>query len=146
MMNSSAMGAVNPSKNIVSIKNIVAIVAAAAMISVAAGCQSMDATETNSVLVKPVVHAIRSQPAVQPVQAGFLVRSLRADLPIQMTSTIGTESAYAFAPPQRVRASTPAPVEISFNPGDGGTFSGGSPYICSPSGFGQRASCRPRYL
>ncbi|RUT86192.1 hypothetical protein EOD12_08545 [Mesorhizobium sp. M7A.T.Ca.TU.009.02.1.1] len=106
----------------------------------------MDATETNSVLVKPVVHAIRSQPAVQPVQAGFLVRSLRADLPIQMTSTIGTESAYAFAPPQRVRASTPAPVEISFNPGDGGTFSGGSPYICSPSGFGQRASCRPRYL
>ncbi|WP_348629434.1 hypothetical protein [Mesorhizobium sp. M7A.T.Ca.US.000.02.2.1] len=145
-MNSSAMGAVNPSKNIVSIKNIVAIVAAAAMISVAAGCQSMDATETNSVLVKPVVHAIRSQPAVQPVQAGFLVRSLRADLPIQMTSTIGTESAYAFAPPQRVRASTPAPVEISFNPGDGGTFSGGSPYICSPSGFGQRASCRPRYL
>lgn len=142
MMNSSAMGAVNPSKNIVFIKNIVAIVAAAAMISVVAGCQSMDATETNSVLVKPVVHAIRSQ----PVQAGFLVRSLRADLPIQMTSTIGTESAYAFAPPQRVRASTPAPVKISFNPGDGGTFSGGSPYICSPSGFGQRASCRPRYL
>lgn len=136
------MGAVNPSKNIVSIRNIVAIVAAAAMISVVAGCQSMDATETNSVLVKPVVHAIRSQ----PVQAGFLVRSLRADLPIQMTSTTGTESAYAFAPPQRIRASTPAPVKISFNPGDGGTFSGGSPYICSPSGFGQRASCRPRYL
>ncbi|RUV38031.1 MAG: hypothetical protein EOS03_29540 [Mesorhizobium sp.] len=102
----------------------------------------MDATETNSVLVKPVVHAIRSQ----PVQAGFPVRSLRADLPIQMTSTTGTESAYAFAPPQRIRASTPAPVKISFNPGDGGTFSGGSPYICSPSGFGQRASCRPRYL
>ncbi|WP_306462368.1 hypothetical protein [Mesorhizobium sp. M7A.F.Ca.MR.362.00.0.0] len=141
-MNNSAMGAVNPSKNIVSIRNIVAIVAAAAMISVVAGCQSMDATETNSVLVKPVVHAIRSQ----PVQAGFLVRSLRADLPIQMTSTTGTESAYAFAPPQRIRASTPAPVKISFNPGDGGTFSGGSPYICSPSGFGQRASCRPRYL
>nr|WP_164767342.1 hypothetical protein [Mesorhizobium sp. M7A.F.Ca.CA.004.04.1.1] len=121
---------------------MVVIVAAAAMISVVAGCQSMDATETNSVLVKPVVHAIRSQ----PVQAGFLVRSLRADLPIQMTSTTGTESAYAFAPPQRIRASTPAPVKISFNPGDGGTFSGGSPYICSPSGFGQRASCRPRYL
>ncbi|WP_306250209.1 MULTISPECIES: hypothetical protein [unclassified Mesorhizobium] len=141
-MNNSAMGAVNPSKNIVSIRNIVVIVAAAAMISVVAGCQSMDATETNSVLVKPVVHAIRSQ----PVQAGFLVRSLRADLPIQMTSTTGTESAYAFAPPQRIRASTPAPVKISFNPGDGGTFSGGSPYICSPSGFGQRASCRPRYL
>ena len=141
-MNNSAMGAVNPSKNIVSIRNIVAIVAAAAMISVVAGCQSMDATETNSVLVKPVVHAIRSQ----PVQAGFPVRSLRADLPIQMTSTTGTESAYAFAPPQRIRASTPAPVKISFNPGDGGTFSGGSPYICSPSGFGQRASCRPRYL
>ncbi|WP_348629347.1 hypothetical protein [Mesorhizobium sp. M7A.F.Ca.ET.027.02.1.1] len=146
MMKKSAMGAVNPSKNIVSIRNIVAIVAAAAVISVVAGCQSMDANETNSVLVKPVVHAIRSQPAVQPVQAGFLVRSLRADLPIQMTSITGTESGYAFAPPQRIRASTPAPVKISFNPGDGGTFSGGSPYICSPSGFGQRASCRPRYL
>lgn len=111
-----------------------------------AGCQGMDATETGSVLIRPIVHPVRSQPAVQPVQARFLVRSLRADLPIQMTSTIGTESAYAFAPPQRIKASTPAPVNISFNPGDGSTFSGGSPYICSPSGFGQRASCHPRYL
>ena len=141
MMNKSAMGAFRPSKNIVS------IVAAVAMSFMVAGCQGMDATETNSVLIKPVVHAIRSQPAVQPVQAVFVVHSLRAEPTIQMTSTVRTtERDYAFAPPQRINVRTPAPVRVSFNPGDGGTLLGGSPFICSPSGFGQRASCRPRYL
>ncbi|MER9301735.1 hypothetical protein NKJ06_00330 [Mesorhizobium sp. M0293] len=141
MMNNDAMGAFRPSKNIVS------IVAAVAMSSMVAGCQSMDTTETNSVLIKPVVHAVRSQPAVQPAQARFLVRSLRAEPQILMTSTIRTtERDFAFASPQRIKVRTPAPVKVSFNPGDGGTFLGGSPYICSPSGFGQRASCRPRYL
>nr|WP_292181620.1 hypothetical protein [Mesorhizobium sp.] len=140
MMNNSAMGAFRPGKNIVS------IIGAAAMISTIAGCQSMDTTETNSVLIKPVVHAVRSQPAVQPVQAVFFVRSLRAEPTIQMTSTVRTaERDYAFASPRRIKVRTPAPVKVSFNPGDG-TFSSGSPYICSPSGFGQRASCRPRYL
>ncbi|TIN20998.1 MAG: hypothetical protein E5Y31_22240 [Mesorhizobium sp.] len=104
----------------------------------------MDATETNSVLIKPVVHAVRSQPAVQP---GSFVRSLKAEPTIQMTSTVRTtERDYAFAPPQRIKVRTPAPVKVSFNPGNGRTFLGGSPFICSPSGFGQRASCRPRYL
>ncbi|MFC3322388.1 hypothetical protein [Mesorhizobium cantuariense] len=142
-MNNSAMGAFRSSKNIIS------IVGAVAMISAVAGCQGMDATETNSVLIKPVVHAVRSRPAVQPVQAGFFVRSLRAEPTIQMTSTVRTAEAerdYAFASPQRIKVRTPAPVKVSFNPGDGGTSLGGSPYICSPSGFGQRASCRPRYL
>ncbi|MER8465099.1 hypothetical protein [Mesorhizobium sp. M1409] len=139
MMNNSAMGAFRPSKNIVS------IVTAAVMSFMVAGCQGMDATETNSVLIKPVVHAVRSEPAVQPVQAGYFVRSLRAEPQILMTSTVRTtERDYAFASPIKVR--TPAPVKVSFNPGSGGRFLSGSPYICSPSGFGQRASCRPRYL
>ncbi len=104
----------------------------------------MDATETNSVLIKPVVHAVHSQ---QPVQAGFFVRSLRAEPTIQMTSTVRTtERDYAFAPPQRINVRAPAPVNVSFNPGDGGTSLGASPFVCSPSGFGQRASCHPRYL
>lgn len=140
MMNNSAMGAFRPGKNIVS------IVAAAAMISTIAGCQGMDTTETNSVLIKPVVHTVRGQPTVQPVQASF-VRSLRAEPTIQMTSTVRTaERDYAFASVQRIKVRTPTPVKVSFNPSNGGTFSGGSPYICSPSGFGQRASCHPRYL
>lgn len=147
MMNNSGMGAFRQSKNIGSTKNILSIVAAVATISAVAGCQSMDATETNSVLIKPVVHAVRSQPAVQPVQAVFVVRSLRAEPTIQMTSTVRTtERDYAFAPPQGINAGAPAPVKVSFNPGDGGSFLGGSPFICSPSGFGQRASCHPRYL
>nr|WP_082525438.1 hypothetical protein [Mesorhizobium sp. Root102] len=138
MMNNSAMGGFRSSKKIRS------IVAAVAMSSVVAGCQGMDATETNSVLIKPVVHAVGSQPAVQP---GFFVRSLRAEPTIQMISTVRTtERDYAFASPQRITVRTPAPVKVSFNPGDGGPVLGGSPFICSPSGFGQRASCRPRYL
>ncbi|MER9296389.1 hypothetical protein NKI38_07790 [Mesorhizobium sp. M0621] len=141
MMNNDAMGAFRPSKNIVS------IVTAVVMSFMVAGCQSMDATETSSVLIKPVVHAVRSQPAVQPVQAEFFVRSLRAEPQILMTSTIRTtEKDYAFASPQRITVRTPAPVKVSFNPGDGGTVLGSSPYVCSPSGFGQRASCHPRYL
>nr|WP_245463058.1 hypothetical protein [Mesorhizobium sp. M7D.F.Ca.US.005.01.1.1] len=141
MMNNYAMGAFRPSKNIGS------IVAAVAMSFMVAGCQGMDATETNSVLIKPVVHAVRSQPVVQPVQAGFFVHSLRAEPTIQMTSTVrAPEQDYAFASPQRIKVRAPAPVKVSFNPGDGGPFLGGSPFICSPSGFGQRASCRPRSL
>jgi hypothetical protein len=132
MMSNSAKGAFRPSKNMVS------IVAAVAMISMVAGCQGMDETKTNSVLIKP---------AVQPVYAMSMVHSLRSEPQILMTSTIRTtERDYAFASPQPIKVRTPAPVKVSFNPGDGGTFLGGSPYICSPSGFGQRASCRPRYL
>jgi hypothetical protein len=132
MMNNSAMGAFRPSKNVVS------IAAAVAMLSMVAGCQGMDETKTNSVLIKP---------AVQPVYGMSMVHSLRSEPQVLMTSTIRTtERDYAFATPQRIKVRTPAPVKVSFNPGDGGPFLGGSPYICSPSGFGQRASCRPRYL
>jgi hypothetical protein len=131
-MGNSAMGALRPGKF-----NL-CIVAAVAMIS---GCQCLDATRTGAVLIEPAVHP------VQPVYATPMVHSLRSDPPILMTSAIGTtESAYTVASPPRIKVRTPGPVTVSFNPGDGGAFLGSSPYICSPSGFGQLASCHLRYL
>ena len=117
------------------------------VISAIAGCQSMDATETSSVFVKPVVHAVRSKPAVQPVYVMYQVHSLRADPEILMTSTVtSTGSTYAYASPQAIKVRTLGPVKVAFSPGDGGPLLGSSPYICSPSGFGRLASCHPRYL
>ena len=119
------------------------IVAAAAMIS---GCQCLDATKTDAVSIKPVVHLVRSKPAVQTVYAMSTVHSFRIEPQILMTSAVRTtESAYAFTSPQLIKVRT-LPVKVAFNPGDDGAFPGASPYICSPSGFGQRASCHPRYL
>ncbi|MBB6408003.1 hypothetical protein [Mesorhizobium sangaii] len=139
-MKKSAMGAFRSSKN-----NAFMIVAAVA-VAMVSGCQSVDATKTNSVLGKPVVHSLGSKPAVEPVRAMFIAHSSRSEPLVQMTSAARTiERAYAFASPPRIKARTPAPVKASYNPGNGGTFLGNSPYICSPSGFGQRASCRPRY-
>ncbi|MFD2057866.1 hypothetical protein ACFSQT_33710 [Mesorhizobium calcicola] len=127
-------------------KNNAFVIVAAVVVAMVSGCQSMDATKTNSILVKPVVHSLRGKPAVQPVRARSTVHSLRSEPLVQMTSAVrAIEKAYAFASPQRVKVRTPAPVKASYNPGNGGPFLGNSPYICSPSGFGQRASCRPRY-
>jgi len=141
MMSKSAMGAFGPSKNMVS------IVAAVAMISAVAGCQGLDATKTDAVFIKPVVHPVRAKPAAQPVYAMSTVHSLRSDPQILMTSAVRTtESAYAFTSPQPIKVRTPGPVKVSFNPGDDSALLGSSPYICSPSGFGQLASCHPRYL
>jgi hypothetical protein len=137
-MKNSAMGAFRSGKN-----SAFMIVAAVA-IAMVSGCQSVDATKTNS--VKPVVHSLGSKPAVQPVRATFIAHSSRSEPLVYMTSAVRTiERAYAFASPPRIKVRTPAPVKASYNPGNGGTFLGNSPYICSPSGFGQRASCRPRY-
>ncbi|QKD04583.1 hypothetical protein [Mesorhizobium loti] len=132
-----AMGAFRPGKY-----NLI-IVAAVAMIS---GCQGLDATRTDVVFIKPVVHPMRSKPLAQPVYAMSTVHSLRIEPEILMTSAVRTtESAYAFASPQLIKVRT-LPMKVAFNPGDDGAFPGASPYICSPSGFGQRASCHPRYL
>lgn len=137
-MNNSAMAAFRQGK-----KHAYIVVAAISMIS---GCQNVDATKTNAILIKPVVHSVRSKPAISPVHVST-VRSMRVDPLIQLTSAIRTtERDYAFAPPQRLKVRTPAPVKVSYNPANGGPFLGSSPYICSPSGFGQRASCRARYL
>ena len=118
-------------------KNYACTVAAAAVIAMVSGCQSVDATKTNSILAEPVVHSVR---------ATSMVHSLRSEPLIRVARTIRTsERAYAFASPPRIKVSTPAPAKVSYNPGNGGTFLGNSPYICSPSGFGQRAICRSRY-
>ncbi|TPM39749.1 hypothetical protein FJ967_09435 [Mesorhizobium sp. B2-3-4] len=108
----------------------------------------MDATRTGSVLIKPVVHTASSESSVQSVYGNPMVRSLRLERPlVETTSTVRiTEKAYAFAPPPRIKVGTPAPVNASFEPKVGAPAFGGSPYICSPSGFGQHASCRARYL
>jgi len=138
VMSNSATGAFRPGKY-----NL-CIVAAVAIIS---GCQGLDPTKTDAVALKPVVHPARVKPAVPPVYAMSTVHSLRAEPQILMTSTIGsTEIDYAFVSPQRVKIGAPGPVRISYNPAIGGSFPGSSPYVCSPSGFGQRASCHPRYL
>jgi hypothetical protein len=116
--------------------------AAVALISTVSGCQSMDATKTSSISTKPVVHALGKK--VHYVKNKRLHLINRKPL-AQMTMVTRTrEEAYAaFVRPQRV--GRPAPVRVSYSPGNGGPFLGHSPWICSPSGFGQRASCRSRY-
>ncbi|AEH89640.1 MULTISPECIES: hypothetical protein [Mesorhizobium] len=137
-MDRSAMGAFRPGKY-----NL-CVVAAVAMVS---GCQGLDATKTDAVFIKPVVHSVRGNSAVKPVYAMSTVHSFRIDPPLLTTSAIRTtENAYAFTSPPQMKVHTPGPVKVSFNPGDDGAFPGSSPYICSPSGFGQLASCHPRYL
>lgn len=130
------MGAFRTSKNALSVVVV-------AMTSLVAGCQLMDETQTGSVLIAPVVHPDRSTPSFRPVQAGYVVHSLRAEPQVLMTST---ERTYAFAPPPPITIRTFGPRKVAFDPGDDGAFPGSSPYICSPSGFGQRASCRARPL
>ncbi|WP_044549888.1 hypothetical protein [Mesorhizobium japonicum] len=137
-MSNCAMGAFRPGKY------SLCIVAAAAMIS---GCQALDATKTDAVALKPVVHALRSKPVVLPVYVMSTVHSLRIEPELLTTSTTGsTEIDHAFVSPQPIKIGTPGAGKIAYNPAIGGSFPGSSPYICSPSGFGQRASCHPRYF
>ncbi|TSE12471.1 hypothetical protein C1D09_008960 [Mesorhizobium intechi] len=120
------------------------IVAAVALIS---GCQALDATKADAVAFKPVVHAVRGKAAVLPLHAMTAVHSLRIEPELLVTSTTGsTEIDYAFMSPKPIKIGTPRPAKIAYNPVIGGSFPGNSPYICSPSGFGQRASCHPRSL
>ena len=118
-------------------------IAAVALISIVSGCQSMDATKTGSIAGKPAVHA--------PVKKIHYIGKKRSHVfnrkrLMQTTSvTRTTETAYAaFVRPQRARIVTPAPIKVSYKLGDGGPFLGHSPWICGPSGFGQRAACRAR--
>lgn len=116
--------------------------AAVALISMVSGCQSMDANTTGSISTKPVVHTLDKK--------AHYVKNKRLHLinrkPLMQTTSVTrtTEEAYAaFVRPQRV--GRPAPVKVSYSLGNGGPFLGHSPWICGPSGFGQRASCRSRY-
>ncbi|CAN7623549.1 hypothetical protein [Mesorhizobium sp. LjRoot246] len=113
--------------------------AAIALISMMSGCQSMDTTKTGSIGTKPVVHSLGKkvhQKRLHLVNRKPLTR---------MSSVMRTrEVAYAaFVRTQRV--GRPAPVKVSYSLGKSGPLLGHSPWICGPSGFGQRASCRSRY-
>ncbi|WP_246675233.1 hypothetical protein [Mesorhizobium sp. B2-3-4] len=102
----------------------------------------MDTTRTGSIGTKPVVHMLGKKVHYVKNRRLHLIERKRLT---QMTSvTRTTEEAYAaFVRPQRVGGS--APVKVSFRPGNAGPLLGHSPWICGPSGFGQRASCRSRY-
>ncbi|MER8371901.1 hypothetical protein [Mesorhizobium sp. M1396] len=114
--------------------------AAVALISMVSGCQGMDAT--SSIGTKPVVHTLGKK--VHYIKNKRLHLINRKPLTQMTTVTRTRQEAYAaFVRPQRV--GRPAPVKISYRPGNGGPFLGHSPWICGPSGFGQRASCRSRY-
>ncbi|MER9583826.1 hypothetical protein [Mesorhizobium sp. M0276] len=115
---------------------------AVALISMASGCQSMDANKTSSIGTKPVVYTLgKKQHSVENKPLHLINRK---PLTRMTTVTRTRQEIYAaLVRPQRVGG--PAPVKVSYSPGNGGPFLGHSPWICSPSGFGQRASCRSRY-
>ncbi|WP_244661609.1 hypothetical protein [Mesorhizobium huakuii] len=103
----------------------------------------MDATTTGSLASKPAVHAPAKKIHYVGKTRGHVFNRKRLMQTTSVTRT--TETAYAaFVRPQPARIVTPAPVKVSFQPGDGGPFLGHSPWICGPSGFGQRATCRAR--
>ncbi|RWB19389.1 hypothetical protein [Mesorhizobium sp.] len=116
--------------------------AAIALVSMVSGCQTMDTAKTSSIGGnKPAVKAIGNK--VHYVKKKQLYRVHRKHL-TQMTSvTRVREEAYAaFVRPQRIR--TPAPTRVSYSLGSAGPLLGHSPWICGPSGFGQRSACRAR--
>ncbi|TPN54220.1 hypothetical protein [Mesorhizobium sp. B1-1-7] len=121
-------------------------IAAVALMSMVSGCQSMDVTTTGSLAGKlaagkPAVHA----PAKKIHYVGKKRVGVFHRKSLMQTSSVTrtTETAYAvFVRPQRARIVTPAPMKVSYRLG--GPFLGHSPWICGPSGFGQRAACRAR--
>ncbi|MER9301730.1 hypothetical protein NKJ06_00305 [Mesorhizobium sp. M0293] len=116
--------------------------AAVALISMVSGCQSMDATRTSSIGTKSAVHTLGKK--VHYVKNKRLHPINRQPLTQTTSVTRTRQEAYAaFVRPQRI--GRPAPVKVSYRLGNGGPFLGHSPWICGPSGFGQRASCRSRY-
>ncbi|MDX8517237.1 hypothetical protein [Mesorhizobium dulcispinae] len=115
---------------------------AIALVSMVCGCQTMDVGKTGSINGnKPVANALGKN--VHYVNKKRLYRVHRKPL-TQMTSvTRVREEAYAaFVRPQRIR--TPAPIKVSYSLGSVGPLLGHSPWICGPSGFGQRSACRAR--
>ncbi|MBZ9721739.1 hypothetical protein LB519_28240 [Mesorhizobium sp. AD1-1] len=116
--------------------------AAVALISMMSGCQSMDATKTSSIGTKPVVHSLGQRVHYAKDKRLHLIN--RKPLTKMTNVTRTREEAYAaFVRPHRV--GRPATVKVSYSLGNGGPLLGHSPWICGPSGFGQRASCRSRY-
>ncbi|WP_192256418.1 hypothetical protein [Mesorhizobium silamurunense] len=116
---------------------------AIALVSMVSGCQSMDAGKTGSIAGnKPMANALGKK--VHYVKTKRLYRAHHRKPLTQTTSvTRVREEAYAaFVRPQRIR--TPASVKVSYSLGSVGPLLGHSPWICGPSGFGQRSACRAR--
>lgn len=115
--------------------------AAVALVSVVSGCQSMDTMKTGSLSVKPVTQQLgKKMHHVKSRQLHVVNRKPMT----QMSSVMRVrEEAYAaFVRPQPARV--PRPVKISYSMGSVGPLLGHSPWICGPSGFGQRSACRAR--
>ncbi|WP_245268936.1 hypothetical protein [Mesorhizobium loti] len=118
-------------------------IAVVALMSMVSGCQSMDATTTGSLAAKLAVHAPGKKIHYVGKKRNHIFNRKRLMQTTSVTRT--TETAYAaFVRPQRTRIAAPAPIKVSYKLGDGGPFLGHSPWICGPSGFGQRAACRAR--
>ncbi|TGV10504.1 hypothetical protein EN816_26235 [Mesorhizobium sp. M8A.F.Ca.ET.173.01.1.1] len=116
--------------------------AAVALISMVSGCQSMDATKTGSISTRPEARMLGQK--AHYVQKKRLHLVDRKSLTRITSVTRTREEAYAaFVRPQRIGKT--APVKVSYSLGNSGPLLGHSPWICGPSGFGQRASCRSRY-
>ncbi|MER9163722.1 hypothetical protein [Mesorhizobium sp. M0715] len=120
-------------------------VAAIALASMVSGCQTMDTTKTSSINGRIVDQGFGKK--VQHVRkldrVGKKVLHRKPLTQTAMVTRTREETYAAFVRPQRV--GRPAMVKVSYSPGNGGPFLGHSPWICGPSGFGQRASCRSRY-
>ncbi|MDX8485114.1 hypothetical protein RFM52_07915 [Mesorhizobium sp. VK2B] len=122
-------------------KRYACAIVAIALASMVSGCQSMDTMKTSSVGITPAAHIAAKK--VRYLKQQRLHRVHRKSL-TQMSSVMRIrEEAYAaFVRPQRARL--PVPVKISYNMGGVGPLLGHSPWICGPSGFGQRSACRAR--
>ncbi|WP_217576735.1 hypothetical protein [Mesorhizobium sp. GbtcB19] len=115
--------------------------AAVALVSMVSGCQSMDTMKTGSLSVKPVTQQLGKK--MHHVKNRRLHVVNRKPVTRMTRVTRVREEAYAaFVRPQRLYR--PAPVKVSYTLGSVGPLLGHSPWICGPSGFGQRAACRAR--
>lgn len=118
------------------------VFAAIVLVSAVSGCQSMDTMKTASIGAKTAVPATAKK--VHYVKKQRLHRVHRKSLIQTSSVTRVREEAYSiFVRPRAVPR--PAPVKVSYTMGSAGPLLGRSPWICGPSGFGQRASCRSRY-
>jgi len=115
--------------------------AAIALVSMVSGCQSMDTIKTGSLSVKPVTEQLGNK--MHHVKNRRLHVVSRKPMTRMTRVTRVREEAYAaFVRPQRLHM--PAPVKVSYTLGSVGPLLGHSPWICGPSGFGQRSACRAR--
>ena len=115
--------------------------AAVALVSMVSGCQSMDTMKTGSLSVKPVTEQLGKK--MHHVSNRRLHVVNRKPMTRMTRVTRVREEAYAaFVRPQRLHM--PAPVKVSYTLGSVGPLLGHSPWICGPSGFGQRSACRAR--